>query len=380
MSIDPSLDLASLPPMLQRALSPTSPPALAMGLAKGAVPGLRPDQLLLGAYLLARGDFEHISPEVRAQAESTLQKPPAQILGAALSSKDMHPAVLDALADYLPAERAHIEKVLTHPAISTDTLARVARKCDEMTSELIATNEHRLLQNPAIIDALYMNKHTRMSTADRLLDLAVRNGVQLGVPAFREAAEAIVTQTIEPPSEHPTEQDLLFREVAEEAARIEAEVPDAHTLVTETEDGDVVIEKKLLSMERKLDLLSVSGKIRHATLGTAAERALLIRNKNRLVAVACVRSPMLTDSEVATYASNRSIASEILREIGSNGTLIKSGQVKFNLVKNPKTPLATALRLMNFLRSDELKKLKNDKGVSPQISKIAKQELDKKKP
>jgi hypothetical protein len=379
MSIDVAIDPASLPPMLQRILATASPPALAMGLAKGAVPGLRPDQLLLGVYLLARTDFEHISPEIRAQAESTLQKPAMQIVDAALSSKEMHPAVLDALADSFTNDPTHLEKVLTHPAVLPDTIARIARKCDEMTSELIATNERLLLLNPAIIDALYLNKHTRMSTADRLLDLAVRNGVKLEVPAFREAAEAIAEQPIAAPSEHPTEIDVLFREVDEEAARIESEVADPHTLITETDDGDVVLEKKLIPLDKKLELMSISGRIRRAMIGTATERSLLIRSSNRLVAIAVVRSPLLTDNEVANFSSNRSLSSDILREIAANGTLIRSGQVKFNLVRNPKTPLATSLRLLSFLRADELKKIKNDKGVPGQVKRNAEQELGKKK-
>ena len=43
--------------------------------------------------------------------------------------------------------------------------------------EFVATNEQRLLENPRIIELLYMNKNTRMSTADRIVELAARNGL-----------------------------------------------------------------------------------------------------------------------------------------------------------------------------------------------------------
>lgn len=380
MALEPAVDLASLPPMLQRALAPASPPALAMGLAKGAVPGLRPEQLLLGVLLIARGDFEHFSPEVRSTAESTLQKPAAQLLSAALSSKDIHPALLDVLADTLPADRESLEKVLTHGSIASTTLARVAKICDESTSELVATNEQRLLQNPAIIEALYMNKRTRMSTADRLLDLAVRNGVELHLPAFREAAEAIAQQVISPPSVHPTELDLLAREIQAEAEKIEAEVSAAHELVTEDEQGQVVLDKKVMSLENKLAQLNISGKIRQAMLGTSPERAILVRNTNRLIAQAVIKSPLLNDNEAATYSANRALSADVLREIGANGRLVRFGTVRFNLVRNPKTPLATAQKLLPQLREDELKKLDRDKTVSGQVKTFVRQMLSRKKP
>ena len=53
------------------------------------------------------------------------------------------------------------------------------------------------------IEKLYMNKSVRMSTADRLIELAVRNGLTLGIPAFKEAAEAIKETLITEPTDEP---------------------------------------------------------------------------------------------------------------------------------------------------------------------------------
>jgi hypothetical protein len=54
--------------------------------------------------------------------------------------------------------------------------------------------------------------------------------------------------------------------------------------------------------------------------------------------------------------------------------------VKFNLVANPKTPMAISMRMLVHLRTDELKKLAKSKNVSQQISRMARQELEKKRP
>ena len=52
--------------------------------------------------------------------------------------------------------------------------ARGAREVD-----LIAQNEQRLLRHPEIIAAMYMNRSARMSTIDRVVELAVRNNVRV---------------------------------------------------------------------------------------------------------------------------------------------------------------------------------------------------------
>jgi hypothetical protein len=115
-------------------------------------------------------------------------------------------------------------------------------------------------------------------------------------------------------------------------------------------------------------------------LGTASARALLVRDKNRLVAAAVVRSPLLQEGEAIAFAGSRAVSEDVLRIIASNGDLVKSHQVKFNLVANPRTPVTVALRLLPHLRTDELKKVAKSKNVTGQVAKLAKQELDKKKP
>ena len=306
MSIDPSLISLRCPPCCNEPYRQRARRHSPWALPRAPFPGFVPTNFCLARIFSREAILSRFRLKFARRRNRRCKSLP-QNLGAALSSKDMHPAVLDALADYLPAERAHIEKVLTHPAISTDTLARVARKCDEMTSELIATNEHRLLQNPAIIDALYMNKHTRMSTADRLLDLAVRNGVQLGVPAFREAAEAIVT-----PDDRATERAsdrtrLAVSRGAEEAERIEAEVPDAHTACNGDRRRRRGDRKKASTPSMELSLRIVVGVREDSCHGDSRDTApraegARSRDKNRL-STSTRAKPDADDTKSPCYAS-----------------------------------------------------------------------------
>lgn len=378
MPFDPPVDVSALAPPIQRVIGPAAPAPLRMMAARGAVPGLRPEQVATVVAILARDELPHVDAAVREAAEVTLGKLPPPILLGAVGSVDTPPGVLDLLASLYTDEEV-LEKILFNPSVGVSTVERLAREGSEKITEMVATNEERLLAHPSIIKCLYMNKRTRMSTADRVLDLAVRNGKQVDIPAFKEAAEAIVDELIAAPDAEPTPDDILFAEAQAESERLEAEGVQ-HDVVKEDDEGKEVVEEKAKSLEQRIRDMTVSQKIRTAMLGTASARAILVRDKNRLVSAAVVRSPLLQEGEAVSIASSRSVSEDVLRIIASNGDLVKSHQVKFNLVANPRTPVTIALRLLNHLRSDELKKLAKSKNVSSQVSKLAKQELDRKKP
>src|SRR5580693_6639741 len=182
--------------------------------ARGVGPGLRPEEALTVVALLSESD----DAAVAATARATLEKLPAPLLNGALAG-DLPPGVLALIAPLYARNVAVMEKIVAHPALLSETVAAVAAIASEAVAELVATNEQRLLACPEIIEKLYMNKATRMSTADRILELAVRNGVELkGIPAYREAATAIGQELISEASAEPTPDDVLFLET-EEAAR-----------------------------------------------------------------------------------------------------------------------------------------------------------------
>ena len=75
-----------------------------------------------------------------------------------------------------------------------------------------------------------------MSTADRLIDLAARNGVVLhGIPAFKEATIALQGELIPEASDEPSPDDLLFQETEQLSRALEA--PPRRTPTTRTRRG-----------------------------------------------------------------------------------------------------------------------------------------------
>jgi hypothetical protein len=341
--------------------------------ARGVAPGLKPAEALTVVALLA----EDADQAVASIARGTLDKLPAPLLSAALSG-DLPPGVLAVLALGAAKNAAMIEKILAHPALPLDAVAAVAAVADESVAELIATNEQRLLAHPEIIERLYLNKSTRMSTADRILELAVRNHVELkGIAAYKEAAAAIGMELIAEPSPEPTPDDLLFQETENTAAAvvIDLETEDTHHVDEVT--GDEVVEDKFMTLQARLAAMTITQRIRRAMLGTATERLLLVRDSNRLVASAAIKSPSIQENEVVRISASRSVSEDVLRTIAMDREWTRSYQIKLNLVQNPRTPFAFVAKLIPHLRESELKTLAKSKNVGGAVVSAAKQQLSR---
>jgi hypothetical protein len=369
----PSIDMAELSGPAQKIASPTAPEKLQEMAARGIAPGIKPGEMLSVLVILSAS----ARPSVKETAEKTLASLPAPLLSGALSS-DLPPLAIDVLARAAAERLDVLEKLLAMPKIANETVEDLARTGSEEVTELIATNEERLLTHPPIIERLYLNKNTRMSTADRLIELATRNGVTLtGIPAFKEAAVAIQGELIAMPSPEPTPDDLLFKETQQIADQLtSAEDEDTHV---ETEEGQEVLKDKYVPLYHRVASMTVSQKIRRALLGSKEERMLLVRDTNRIVATAAVRSPMIQENEVALISRNRNISEEVLRIIGTTPEWLKSYAVKKNLVENPKTPVMIAARVIPHLREFDLRQLAKSKNVPSPVQEAARRHLERRK-
>ena len=117
------------------------------------------------------------------------------------------------------------------------------------------------------------------------------------------------------------------------------------------------------SISQRLALLGVAGRMKAAMKGTKSERAILIRDPNKLVSAAVLSSPKLSDSEVENFAKLANVSEEILRTIGMNRAWIKNYGVVAALTKNPKTPLAVSMRFVQRLTDRDLKMIALDRNL-----------------
>lgn len=368
----PPIDVTSLTPLAQKLVSGAAPPRLQEMAARGIAPGIKPADMICLLVLLSASDRP---PPLRATAESTLAALPEPLLAGALAA-DLPPAAIDALARAYLARPEVIDRLLVMPRVDIDTMAYLAREGSEPVTELLATNEERMLENPRLIELLYMNRSTRVSTTDRLVELAVRSGIELsGIAAWHEASAAIEGELIVEPTPEPTPDDVLFQEtqaLSESLASPEPE--DTHV---EKEPGQEIVKDRFVPLYRRIAQMTVSQKVRRAILGSKEERMLLVRDSNRVVATAAVRSPLLQEPEVRIISRNRNISDEVLRVLGTSPEWLKSYAIKKNLVENPKTPPSLAARLVPHLRESDLRQLARSKNVPGAVQEAARRHLSR---
>ncbi len=367
---DCPLPLDGLPKPLQKHADPKAPPPLRMMGAKGLVPAVAPVDLCTLLFMLS---FDPDEP-VRETARKTAEGLPDKIWGVALRSEGLKSPVLDWLADRFASKDQAIELVLLNQATADETVARLAPTVPQKLAEIVRQNELRLLRHDDIIRGLCRNPDALASTIDGACDFCVRNGLTLlDVPQLVEAHKRIhgVDPTARPPEPGETAVGLM-REYGDVLAA-DAEggpVPPPAALAEQ--------EKKKLSVTQRIMKMSVSEKIKLATLGNKEARTLLLRDANKLVSMAAATSPRISDGEIIGLANSRTVNADVLRYIYSNREFTRNYAIKTSLVKNPKVPLPTALKMLFTLQEKDIKELARDRNVPQTIQSQAKAWLMKK--
>src|SRR4051794_23993004 len=145
-----------------------------------------------------------------------------------------------------------------------------------------------------------------------------------------------------------------------------APADDAPLVDTDTEAPESSVDAETPDKAGTLARLvgmTVMQKVKVAMRGTREERAILIRDPNRLVAAAVLSSPKLTENEVEGIARMANVSEEVLRVIGANRAWIKSYSIVAGLARNPKTPVAISLHLLNRLTDRDAKMMATDRNI-----------------
>jgi len=151
-------------------------------------------------------------------------------------------------------------------------------------------------------------------------------------------------------------------------------------LIEEKEDQKEATEADKISDSLYAQILNmtVSEKIKLATVGNREARNILIKDPNRIVTVAVMNSPKLKEEDVLSYAINRSLSDEVVKQISLKREWLQNYKIKLALIKNPKTPPTVSLKLLNHILEKDLRNIAKDKNVNPLVSRQALRVLDKK--
>ena len=134
--------------------------------------------------------------------------------------------------------------------------------------------------------------------------------------------------------------------------------------------ADDMLEQRKTISEALRDM-NVGQKIKVAMLGNLEVRKILIKDPRKQIVLAVLGNARITDKEVASIAGDPSSSLDAISYIASNKALSKSYQVKLALVNNPKTPMKTALILLETIRMNDLKNIAKSRSVSNVIKQRA---------
>jgi hypothetical protein len=327
---------------------------------KGAVPL---DLRLLaaqGALPLIPADLVDLLHHLTRDREARIRETAAATLGG-IPAGEMLPIVKDRLTptgvlDWVLTQRQErelLEVVLQNTSTSDDAIESMAGTLPAELAELVVINQVRLLRRTSLLEVLEVNPALNNDQKRRLREL--RETFRIGAVPPAPPAPA--------PPPVPAEEPAPVAEEPEPASEDEA-------LIRYLEE-DERAEAEKVSVVQRVYRANTADKVIMALKGTRAERSILIRDANRIVASAVLGSPRLTEPEIESFAGMKNLAAEVLRQIGSHREWTKRYGVVHNLVKNPRTPLGVSLGMVSRLNPRDLKAISVDRNVSEVIRKQA---------
>lgn len=368
-----ALDLGSLSPAADKLVGAGANGAARRMVSEGLAP-LPPRDLSLALYQIWVDDLDGLGSKAKKSIESL---PEAVVMGM-LDASDLPPSCVDWIARRRLEHAAVLGRVLEHPQADDETWCVIASVGPESICERIANNQERWTQAPQIVASLYENPNCRQSLIHRVLEFAVRADLEVPIPMMDEIRKAMGECEVDPSRDQALSETLNDQEA--EALRRE-QLADGGSQDSKPKPGlhantgpvDLQAEaEQRQARHAQLRTMSPMEKIRAALLGSAADRAVLVRDNNKTVAMAAIKCPRVRDNEVVAYSSDRSLSNDVVRYIAGRREWVKLYAVKVNLVMNPKTPMPRAMALLSSLSRKDLAKVARSKNVASALQKMAK--------
>lgn len=338
--------------------------------ARGVLPVGHEELLAILIYL--QKDSE---PEVCENARNTLENEFSEsLLKTILESPSAPAESLEYYGSFPFRSETLLEVVIENKATPDSTIAAIAEQVEARLIDLVLVNLMRLLRSPFILEALERNSRATPDITRRLGEIREeffekRNNF---IPIHRTRAEEKAMKA------QMDQEEAL--EKGEESFTYSGEIKEGEdvanlTLESLADDGYVTFEEmpedQKLSTIQKIARMTVAERVQTALKGSREERIILIRDSNRIVASAVLESPKLTDSEVEAVALMKNVSEDILRMVGTRREFAKSYTVIHNLVRNPRTPVATSLGMLNRILTNDLRTLSRNRNVPEVIRKTA---------
>jgi len=124
--------------------------------------------------------------------------------------------------------------------------------------------------------------------------------------------------------------------------------------------------------------LNTGQKLKLALSGNKAARDLLIKDSNRIISMAVLKNPRITEDEVQKVAHTKGTTDDMLRQISKNKEWVKSYSIRVGMLSNPKTPLTVSLKLLDTVYEKDLRSISKSKNIPNALASAARRKLEAK--
>ena len=394
-----SSEIISPNPVVRAITSGSAPRPAQLAASRGILPLPQADLIEILVHLVTGDDIE-----LRENARVTLAEQNGDEVASFLRSNAATPAILDFYASQTGLPVALHEAMLGNVNTPPDSIVRFTRTtANGQLLELISLNQQLLIKNPAVIEAIIGNPN-RTAEAERRASETRREffekerGAQQIADELRAQGKEAAAEFIEKSEfgEHMESSGLSVDDALFLASHIEVldrETDDSwlglefieeiyeeseaqRTATLEKIIGELSIEEEdipgeRISMINRVMKMGVKDRVKLGMKGDREARNILIRDPNKLVSSAVINNPRITEQEVETISSMRSLSEDILRQIAMNRQWARSYTIVHNLAKNPRTPLANAMTIMSRLQLRDLVGLSKDRNVPDAVRRHA---------
>jgi len=237
--------------------------------------------------------------------------------------------------------------IVQNQSLPPEYLEKIARHGNLAMLECLLENQIKLIAYPAIMDTMaanpacgsFVRARIQEIRDDYLLDTKVE---EIPVDALTEDLREVIAKEESPESSAQGEEDL----------------------------ADLIDERAMTTLQR-INQMPVSERIKLALTGSKTERLILIRDANKMVSLAVIESPKISEDEVMLVVRNRSVSGDIIARVAQNRDWTKNYNLVVELVNNPKTPVKNALGFIKKLHERDLRMLQANKNASPVIRGLA---------
>ncbi len=253
--------------------------------------------------------------------------------------------------------QAIITRVILNQALPCEFLLKIASHGDANMLEALLDNQIKLIAYPEILDEIEKNSQAT-------------NFIKGKIKEFREFYLTVEAEEIPADKilEEVREIIIQEQEAAKEAAKEGAQKG-------EDEEGGPLefekVEQKAQTVLQEINKMNIAERVKLALSGSKTQRMILIKDANKMVAMAVLESPKIGIDEVLLLARDRSVAGEIITRVSQRRDWTKNYNVILELVQNPKTPIKDALSFVKQLHTRDLQLLSRDKNVNPTVRQLA---------